>query len=150
MGPRALSRAKTGPVFTTRSQRGAGSASGLSAVDDLAVDEVLRSGELEMRPAEFQVLANGQPLQLSRKYQQLLAAMMRNQGRILSREELCALAWRRRLKAGDRAVDVYVSRLRTVLEAALPGSTFIHTHFGLGYRFAPDSSSVANRRVTSA
>jgi DNA-binding response OmpR family regulator len=119
-------------------------------VDDVAVDEVLRSAELEMRPAEFRVLAHGQTLHLSRKYQQLLAAMMRNQGRILSREELCALAWGRRLSAGDRAVDVYVSRLRTLLEAALPGSAFIHTHFGLGYRFAADSSAIANRRVTSA
>lgn len=115
-----------------------------------AVDEVLRSGELEMRPDEFLVLADGHELQLSRKYQQLLATMMRNQGRILSREELCALAWGRRLRPGDRAVDVYVSRLRTTLEAALPGSTFIHTHFGLGYRFAAESSTIANRWVTSA
>ena len=119
-------------------------------MEDRAEDEVLRSGELEMRPDQFLVLADGRPLQMTRKYQQLLAAMIRNEGRNLSREELCALAWRRRMRPGDRAVDVYVSRLRTTLEAALPGRTFIHTHFGLGYRFAPQSSTIANRPVTSA
>lgn len=119
-------------------------------MDGQPEDVVLRSGELEMRPDEFLVLADGRPLHLSRKYQQLLAAMMRNQGRILSRDELCALAWGRRLRPGDRTVDVCVSRLRTTLEAALPGSTFIHTHFGLGYRFAAPTSTIANRRVTTA
>lgn len=119
-------------------------------MDEAAVDEVLLSGELAMRPAEFEVLADGRPLHLTRKYQELLAVMMRDQGRILSREELCARAWGRNLRAGDRAVDVYVSRLRTILEAALPEWKFIHTHFALGYRFAAESSTTANKPVTSA
>lgn len=119
-------------------------------MDGVATEELLRFGGLEMRPGEFLVLADGRPLRLSRKYQQLLEALMRNQGRILSREELSRLAWGRDLKAGDRAVDIYVSRLRMQLEASLPGRRFIHTHFGFGYRFAAEPSTSANRRVTTA
>jgi DNA-binding winged helix-turn-helix (wHTH) protein len=39
---------------------------------------------------------------------------------------------------GDRSVDVFVRKLRQKLQAASPGWTYIHTHFGIGYRFAPE------------
>ena len=45
--------------------------------------------------------------------------------------------WGGELRAGDRSVDVYVSKLRTKLEAAMPDRRFIHTHPGFGYRFQP-------------
>ncbi|HEY3828708.1 MAG TPA: helix-turn-helix domain-containing protein [Solirubrobacteraceae bacterium] len=44
------------------------------------------------------------------------------------------------LRPGDRSVDVYVSKLRTKLEAAMPDRRFIHTHPGFGYRFQPQLS----------
>src|SRR3712207_8157051 len=40
----------------------------------------------------------------------------------------------------DRSVDVYVHKLRTKLGEALPHRSFIHTHFGRGYRFEPEPS----------
>jgi DNA-binding response OmpR family regulator len=111
--------------------------------------EILRSGDLEVRPSEFLVFANGRVLMLTKKEQQLLAALMRNEGRILSRDELFALVWGRRLRPGDRAVDVYIRKLRARLEEALPQWTFIHTHFGFGYRFAAEPSTNMNSSVTS-
>jgi DNA-binding response OmpR family regulator len=36
---------------------------------------------------------------------------------------------------GDRSVDVFVRKLRKKLEAASPGWLYLHTHFGVGYRF---------------
>ena len=39
---------------------------------------------------------------------------------------------------GDRSVDVFVRKLRHKLEKRSPGWTYIHTHFGIGYRFAPE------------
>lgn len=38
----------------------------------------------------------------------------------------------------DRSVDVFVSKLRRKLEHASPGWRYIHTHFGVGYRFAAE------------
>jgi DNA-binding winged helix-turn-helix (wHTH) protein len=39
---------------------------------------------------------------------------------------------------GDRSVDVFVRKLRQKLRAISPGWSYIHTHFGVGYRFAPE------------
>jgi len=36
---------------------------------------------------------------------------------------------------GDRSVDVFVRKLRRKLESASPGWRYVHTHFGVGYRF---------------
>jgi hypothetical protein len=40
---------------------------------------------------------------------------------------------------GDRSVDVFVRKLRQKLERASPNWRYIHTHFGIGYRFAPET-----------
>src|ERR671935_62020 len=60
--------------------------------------------------------------------------------RVVTREELHALVWGGRYRRDDRSVDVYVHKLRTKLEEALPDWRFIHTHFGLGYRFSAELS----------
>ena len=57
----------------------------------------------------------------------------------MSRQELYLAVWGAELRAGDRSVDVYVSKLRAKLEAAAPGRQFIHTHPGFGYRWVTDA-----------
>ena len=84
------------------------------------------------------MLANGHALTLSVREFELLLAMVDRAGGIVRRDELCRAVWRRDLRPGDRSVDVYVSKLRAKLEAAVPGRQFIHTHPGFGYRFHPE------------
>jgi DNA-binding response OmpR family regulator len=99
---------------------------------------IYRAGRLEIRPAEHAAFADGQPLPLTVRELALLSELARNSERILTREQLFEAVWGRERRADDRSVDVYVSRLRTKLAAALPGINFIHTHFGIGYRFSPE------------
>jgi DNA-binding winged helix-turn-helix (wHTH) protein len=103
--------------------------------------EVLRAGDLEVRPADHLVLAGGRVLSLSVRELELLAALARKQGRIVAREELYATVWGAPLREQDRSVDVYVHKLRSKLARAAPGWRFIHTHFGFGYRFEPEHSA---------
>jgi DNA-binding response OmpR family regulator len=101
---------------------------------------VLTAGKLELRPAEFLVLAAGEPLPLTARELQLLTALAERAGRIVSRRELYAAVWGGDHRKTDRSVDVYVARLRLKLEQRIPDERFIHTHFGFGYRFWPEPS----------
>jgi DNA-binding response OmpR family regulator len=98
---------------------------------------VLYAGELEVRLSDGLVLAAGRALTLSVREFELLVALVRQTGTILTRSELYEAVWGGELRRGDRSVDVYVSKLRGNLEAAMPDRRFIHTHPGFGYRFQP-------------
>jgi DNA-binding response OmpR family regulator len=102
------------------------------------VGEVIKAGQLEVRPSEHLAIAGGRALSLSSRELELLAALARRPDRIVGREELYQTVWGEPLRATDRSVDVYVHKLRTKLAQALPGWRFIHTHFGFGYRFAAE------------
>ncbi len=102
-------------------------------------DELLAVGPLEVLPAEHLARVDGTTLTLSLVELRLLTELARHADRIVSREELSHSVWERELRPGDRSIDVYVHKLRVKLEAALPGWSFIHTHFGFGYRLSPQS-----------
>lgn len=107
--------------------------------------EIIAIGELEVRPDEHLALARGRGLRLSRRELAVLCELARRQGRIVSREDLYAAVWGGPLRANDRSVDVYVHRLRSKLAEALPGWEWIHTHFRLGYRLAPELSQAVHK-----
>ena len=102
--------------------------------------EVLSAGELEIRRGDGLVLAAGRPLVLSVREFELLVAMATRIGAILTRAQLYATVWGGELHPGNRSVDVYVSKLRSKLETAMPDRRFIHTHPGFGYRFQAEAS----------
>ncbi len=135
--------------FTTRSRlcnaRGPDSRRRYLPVEASAENaSTLYAGELEIRLGEGLVLATGRALTLSVREFELLAAMARRAGAIVTREELYSAVWGGELRAGDRSVDVYVSKLRGKLEAAMPDRRFIHTHPGFGYRFQPQPARDAS------
>jgi DNA-binding winged helix-turn-helix (wHTH) protein len=96
--------------------------------------------DLEIWPGEGLVRANGRVLMLSVREFQLLVALVEHAGGIVGRADLCRAVWGRELRAGDRSVDVYVSKLRAKLEAAVPDRRYIHTHPSFGYRFQSQPS----------
>jgi DNA-binding response OmpR family regulator len=106
--------------------------------------EVLRAGDLEVRPAEHLALVRGRALSLSVRELDVLATLVRNKGRIVPRAELYATVWGAPLRPNDRSVDVYVHKLRSKLGRAVPDCRFIHTHFGFGYRLEPEPTHHRN------
>jgi DNA-binding response OmpR family regulator len=93
-------------------------------------------GDLEIRPQDYIAYARGRPLSLTVRELELLTALAERCDRIVSREELYRAVWEEPYRKSDRSVDVYVARLRQKLDDASPGCTYIHTHFGFGYRLS--------------
>ncbi len=112
-------------------------------------DELLLAGHLEIRPGDGLVLAAGRALTLSVREFQLLCALVRRQGGIVARHDLYRTVWGGELRDGDRSIDVYVHKLRSKLDGALPGWSHIHTHVGFGYRFSPEPSHPFHTNATS-
>jgi DNA-binding winged helix-turn-helix (wHTH) protein len=59
---------------------------------------------------------------------------------VLEREDIYQRVWGYAMAHGDRSVDVFVRKLRQKLERVSPEWRYIHTHFGIGYRFAPEAA----------
>ena len=57
---------------------------------------------------------------------------------MLEREEIYQRVWGYTMARGDRSVDVFVRKLRQKLEAVSPEWRYVHTQFGVGYRFAAE------------
>jgi DNA-binding response OmpR family regulator len=93
---------------------------------------------LEVRPNELEVLAEGRRVGLTvREFQTFLALALRPD-RVVRRPEIYADVWGGKMSYRDRSVDVFVSKVRQKLDQAAPHWRYIHTHFGIGYRFAPE------------
>ncbi len=106
---------------------------------ELPVEEAaLYAGELSIRPDRFDVYADGRPAALSRKEYELLYQLAAADGRVLERDDIYQRVWGYTMARGDRSVDVFVRKLRQKLELVSPGWRYVHTHFGVGYRFAPE------------
>ncbi|MCO5316061.1 MAG: response regulator transcription factor [Solirubrobacterales bacterium] len=96
-------------------------------------------GEIEIRSDQFQAFVAGRSLELTRREFELLQLLGRNPGRVLDRDSIYQGVWGYAMAHGDRSVDVFIRKLRQKLEACSPGFRYIHTHFGVGYRFAAES-----------
>ncbi len=98
----------------------------------------LAVGEMEIRPDRFQAFVGDEALDLTRREFELLHLLAEERGQVLEREQIYQRVWGYAMAHGDRSVDVFVRKLRKKLEALSPRWTYIHTHFGIGYRFDPE------------
>jgi DNA-binding response OmpR family regulator len=99
----------------------------------------LVAGDLEIRPDRFQVYVSGESLDLTRREFELLQVLADHAGKVLERDDIYRRVWGYAMIHGDRSVDVFVRKLRSKLQRRSPGWEYIHTHFGIGYRFDPKS-----------
>jgi len=114
-------------------RRHAGAMSGRAPAPTMA-------GELEIRPDMFEGFVGGRPVGLTRREFELLQLLASHSGRVIPRERIYERVWGYSMAHGDRSVDVFVRKLRRKLEAASPAWRYLHTHFGVGYRFDPQEA----------
>jgi DNA-binding response OmpR family regulator len=102
-----------------------------------ALETAARFGEITVRPDLYQAYARDISLELTAREFEILH-LLTSSDRVLRREEIYERVWGYAMAHGDRSVDVFVRKLRQKLRAASPDWSYIHTHFGVGYRFAPE------------
>ena len=98
---------------------------------------VLEAGGVELDPSSRQVRLHGAPLSLTATEFRLLEFLMNRPGVVFSREQLLNAVWGQDRAITDRAVDVYVLRLRQKVEEDPANPILIHSVRGFGYTFEP-------------
>ncbi|RME43808.1 MAG: DNA-binding response regulator [Chloroflexi bacterium] len=94
---------------------------------------------LRIDPEARQVWKNEEPVELTPIEFDLLLALARHPGRVLSREQLIEQVWGYDYYGDERVVDVHIGRLRKKVELDPVNPTFIVTVRGVGYRFEAES-----------
>jgi DNA-binding response OmpR family regulator len=94
---------------------------------------VFRGAHLVIDFDAVSVLAEGQPVRLTRREFELLRCLVENRNRVLSRDRLLERVWGYSGSVETRSIDVHVGRLRSKLGAA--AGQQIETVVGMGYRF---------------
>ena len=103
-----------------------------AAEDDLPI---CRFGDAEVDFGRCELRRAGKPVELTALEFKLLAAFIRNGGKVLSRDQLLDLAWGHGAFVTDRVVDNHVVTLRKKVEPDPSKPRYIVSIRGLGYRF---------------
>ncbi|MCY1400659.1 Transcriptional regulatory protein QseB [compost metagenome] len=90
---------------------------------------VIEHGPLSYDPSSRETLLGGQPVDLSRREQALLQALLHNRGRVLSSEQLKDSVYGFGDEVESNALNVHIHHLRRKL-----GNGIVETVRGLGYR----------------
>jgi DNA-binding response OmpR family regulator len=110
----------------------------------------IAAGELEIRPDRFQAFVGEEALDLTRREFELLHLLAEERGQVLERETIYQRVWGYAMAHGDRSVDVFIRKLRQKLEKHSPSWGYIHTHFGIGYRFDPEPAGIVEEELRPA
>ena len=100
----------------------------------LEADDTIEIGDLVIEPSQLRVQVAGVPARLRLKEFQLLLALAREPGRLMTRQKLAKEVWGYDHLASSRTIDVHIRRLRQAVED-VSAYDYIQTVHGAGYRF---------------
>ncbi len=96
----------------------------------------LEAGHIQLDTGARAAWKDGEPVELTAKEFDLMELLMRNPGRVYSRENLLNVVWGYEYIGDFRTVDVHIRRLREKLELDPANPEYIRTKWGVGYYLA--------------
>lgn len=99
------------------------------------VPAIVRVGDIELDPATRVVRHHGRPVEFTSVEFSLLEALLRDAGRVVTRERLATIVLSRKFSPFDRSIDMHVSKVRRKLGDTDGGTEYIKTVRGVGYIF---------------
>jgi DNA-binding response OmpR family regulator len=103
--------------------------------DELSSVKNLKVGDVEIDLAAHEAFARGVKLDLTSTEFELLTFFVKNVGRTFSRDQLLTSVWGYTSSAYEHTVNTHINRLRAKLEPDPSEPTYIHTVWGVGYKF---------------
>lgn len=100
----------------------------------LEADETIRIGDLIIEPSQLRVFIGAEQVKLRLKEFQLLLALAKEPGKLMTRQRLAREVWGYDHLASSRTIDVHIRRLRQAVED-VSDYVYVHTVHGVGYRF---------------
>jgi len=100
----------------------------------LEADETIRIGDLIIEPSQLRVFVGAEQVKLRLKEFQLLLALAKEPGKLMTRQRLAREVWGYDHLASSRTIDVHIRRLRQAVED-VSDYVYVHTVHGVGYRF---------------
>ncbi|KHF41045.1 response regulator transcription factor [Halalkalibacter okhensis] len=97
-------------------------------------ENVIRFGEVEIHPDNYEVFFKNDALELTPKEFELLLYLANHKGRVLTRDQLLNAVWNYEFVGDTRIVDVHISHLREKIEVNTKKPAYIKTIRGLGYK----------------
>ena len=98
------------------------------------VNSVLRHGDLIIDTVSHEASICGVLLELTNKEFDLLTTLLKNRGKVFSREDLLSLVWGFEYSGKTRTVDMHIKSLRSKLNEDAKNPKYIATVHGLGYK----------------
>ncbi|MGI5976281.1 MAG: response regulator [Candidatus Limivicinus sp.] len=108
----------------------------IAAPQEPEPSSVLTLGQISVDEERRRVMKDGRVIDLTVKEFDLIMLLMKNPGRVFSRENLLNLVWGYDYQGDTRTVDVHVRRLREKLETDPAKPEYIITKWGVGYYLA--------------
>ena len=96
--------------------------------------EVLEAADLSLNPNTKEVIRNGKPISLSTKEYALLEYLLRNQNRVLSKNNIMSHVWDFDADILPNTVEVFIAYLRAKVDKPFKGPNLIQTVRGFGYK----------------
>jgi two-component system response regulator CpxR len=109
------------------------------------VPDVVRVGDIELDPATRTVRRSGKVVDLTSVEFGLLEALLREAGRVVTRERLATTVLSRKFSPFDRSIDMHVSKVRKKIGDTEGDPEHIKTVRGVGYIFALPRSAETTR-----
>jgi len=97
-------------------------------------DEVVEKGDLTVDVESYEVYIKDQKIDLPPKELELLYLLIRNAGKVFTREDILERIWGFSFAGGTRTVDEHIKRIRKKIEME-SSYTYIQTVWGVGYKF---------------
>lgn len=114
----------------------------LRSAGPAATDEMIDLGAIKLNHAQRRVTVHGQLIDLGPTEYRLLHFLLRHPDRVYSRSQLLNHVWHNTVELQDRTVDVYIARVRNLLESnGLIGA--IETIRAVGYRFVKPPAAIS-------